>query len=490
MLRPSLIAALILAAHVHRHDAGAQGAPERATALVGAHVVDVEHGVILPDQVVLVRGDRIARVAPVGSLAIPRDARIVRVDGAYVMPGLWDMHVHLRADTRLGTEPPRLNRPMTIARFQALFIAAGVTGVRDMGGDLAEIQAAQRAAQTGQRVGPRVVATGQKLGGRAVVPGAPFPIRSVDDLQRSIALLVERGAGHVKIEGLPAQLVRAALDECQRRGIPCVSHAPVKWPLAEASDRGMRSVEHLFMLPENLSAHGVEQFALWRAEQERPSLLNRVLYKLHLRERPGRALDLALASYDSVTAARLFRRLAGNGTWVTPTLMLHELLNRLEPLDTLARNEHFMTQPLDSSFRREVRSAGELARTRRDQALQFRIIREMHAAGVGLLAGTDAPLQCAPGFAVHGELVLLQRAGLRPIDALRAATLEPARYLGATDTLGTVSAGRVADLVVLRRNPLDDVRHAREIEMVMTRGRLLTRRQLDSLLAPDRGPVY
>ena len=466
-------------------DAHAQRAPE-TTALVGVHVVDVERGEIVPHQIVLVRGDRIVRVGPVGTVALPRTARAVRVAGAYVIPGLWDMHVHQQPDPRRLAEPPRLETAMTLARFQALFIAAGVTGVRDMGGDLEEIEASQRAIQKEHRVGPRVVATGHKLGGRPVLPGGPFPVRTTDDVRRSITLLLERGAHHVKVDPLPTALTRTALDECRSRGVPCVSHAPMDMPLTEASDRGVRSVEHLFMFPENASAHGLEQFAQWRSETERPPLWKRVLYKLRLRERPPPVLDRAVSGYDSVKAAHLFRHLARNATWVTPTLMLHELLNRLELLDTLARDEELMVHRLDPGFRRELRSVEELARTRRVQALQFQMVRQMHAAGVGVLAGTDAPLQCAPGFALHGELALLQRAGLRPIDALRAATLEPARYLGATDTLGTVRAGRVADLVVVRRNPLDDVRHAREIEMVMIRGRLLTRRQLDSLVAPHR----
>ncbi|HEX9563866.1 MAG TPA: amidohydrolase family protein [Gemmatimonadaceae bacterium] len=466
-------------------DAHAQRVPDASTALVGAHVVDVERGVILPRQVVLVRGDRIVRVAPAGAVALPRGTRVVRVDGAYVIPGLWDMHVHHYGNTRLAPDAPRVVGTMSVSYFQALLVAAGVTGVRDMGGDLAAIMESAPDIPRGTRVGPRLVATGQQLGGRPVVPGAPFPIRTVDDVRRSIALLQGSDAGHVKLVDLPPELHRAALRACATAGIPCVSHLRPNMPLAEQSELGVRSLEHLFLFAENVSSYPFERIARWRDEAARPTIWRRILYKLRLRERPRTRLERASASYDSTKADHLFRLLARNGTRVTPTLLLHDLLNRVEPLDTLARNADFMTESLGPGFRSEVRSAEQLALARRTQALQFRLVREMHAAGVPLLAGTDAPLQSAPGFALHGELALLQRAGLRPIDALRTATLEPARYLGATDTLGTVREGRVADLVVLRRNPLEDVRHTRDIEMVMTRGRLLNRRQLDALVAPD-----
>jgi imidazolonepropionase-like amidohydrolase len=166
--------------------------------------------------------------------------------------------------------------------------------------------------------------------------------------------------------------------------------------------------------------------------------------------------------------------------------MLMELMTRMAPSDPWARESRYLIKlpPVDAEV--DERSPEDRRAAARLFDLNLRLVREMHAAGVGILAGSDTPEQSAPGFALHGELYLLQLAGLKPIDALRAATREPARYFSATDTLGSVRAGQVADLVILRANPLDDVRATREIEMVMTRGRLLTRSQLDSLLTNAR----
>jgi imidazolonepropionase-like amidohydrolase len=142
--------------------------------------------------------------------------------------------------------------------------------------------------------------------------------------------------------------------------------------------------------------------------------------------------------------------------------------------------------PLPGVLVVDQRSAGARERAIRTRALNRRLVRGLSSAGVGLLAGTDTPLYAVPGYSLHGELVLLEEAGLTPLQALRTATLEPARYLRATDSLGSVAAGRVADLVVLRGDPLAGMRAVREVEMVMTRGRLLRRQELDALVRQGR----
>jgi imidazolonepropionase-like amidohydrolase len=178
----------------------------------------------------------------------------------------------------------------------------------------------------------------------------------------------------------------------------------------------------------------------------------------------------------------LFRALAANHTWITPTLTVADGLTRIGRRDSMARDPRYLIEPLPPTFTAETRNEEEQARAARLDELQRRLVREMHAAGASILAGTDTPVHAVPGASLHGELTLLNRAGLTAAETLRSATLEPARYLGATDSLGTVRAGRVADLVVLRRDPLVDVRNTRTIEMVVTRGRVLRRADLDRLL--------
>jgi imidazolonepropionase-like amidohydrolase len=456
--------------------AAAQPRATRKLALVHANVVDVEQGRILADQTVLTADGRIVSVGPSRATRLPADADVVNLAGRYVIPGLWDMHVHRRA-----------SEEAEVRYFRSLFLAAGVTGVRDMGGELIALQNADASAEREGIPHPRAVATGRKLGGGPVLPGAPFPLAGIEDVRRSARMLRAAGAGHLKLfPGASPDLFRQALSVCRTESLPCTAHVPLGMSIAEASSLGLRSLEHMFGLPEESSRLGLVRIDRWRAQIEQPTLLQRVLFKLHLLRRPPEVLDTVLATYDSVAAARLFQGMASAGTWVTPTLTLHEMMMPASPPDSAGRNPALLLKPLPGGLLDPGRPAGSsrLALAARD--VHHRLIRAMRTAGVDILAGTDAPLHAVPGISLQGELVLLQEAGLTPLEALRAATLEPARYFRATDSLGTVAAGKLADLVVLRADPLRDVRAAREVDMVVTRGRLLRRPQLDSLLVAAR----
>ncbi|HJR36159.1 MAG TPA: amidohydrolase family protein [Gemmatimonadales bacterium] len=464
-----------------------QPSPGPAVALTHANVLDVEQGRILSDHTVLTLGGRIVSVSPSGPARWPAGTQVVNIAGRFVIPGLWDMHVHQQADAwydSLHRQPAARREALTY--FRALFLGAGVTGVREMGGDLAALRAGEREAEREGILRPRVVLTGEKLGRRPVVPGAPFPVRSGADVRQSTRLLRAAGGSHLKLAAsLSPDLTRAALEDCRTERIQCSGHAPVGMSIADAAALGLASLEHLSGFPDETSSLGLERIASWRAQHARPTFLERVLFKLHLLSRPPEVGDTVLATYDSAKAVRLYRRMASAGTRVTPTLTLAEMILPAEPPDPVARDSSLLIVPLPQGF------FGERSTAARDLAIRTRtryreVIRGLRAAGVGLLAGTDAPLHAVPGFSLPGELVLLQEAGLTPLEALRTATLEPARYLNATDTLGSVAPGRVADLVVLRANPLADVRATREVEMVMTRGRLLRRRELDLLVRQGR----
>jgi imidazolonepropionase-like amidohydrolase len=462
-----------------------QSPPDRSIALIHANVVDVEQGRILSDQTVLTAGGQIVSVTPSGPARWPTGTQVVNIARRFVIPGLWDMHVHQQGGgwyDSLGTTSGARRDALTY--FRTLFLAAGVTGVREMGGDLAALLAAEAEAGRAGSLRPRMVLTGEKLGQRAVVPGAPTQLDSDAEVTRAVRMLREAGAAHVKLApGLAPAQVLAVLDACRAERMRCAGHAPGGMRIDEAAARGLGSLEHLFGFAEQTSSLGADRIESWRAQQTRPTLLQRVLFKLHLLRRPPPDLeDSVLATHDSAAADRLFRRLASADLWVTPTLTLAELIVPASPPDRVARDQSLLMHPLPGVLVVDQRSAGARARAIRTRALNRRLVRGLSSAGVGLLAGTDTPLYAVPGYSLHGELVLLEEAGLTPLQALRTATLEPARYLRATDSLGSVAAGRVADLVVLRGDPLAGMRAIREVEMVMTRGRLLRRQELDALV--------
>ena len=453
---------------------------QSAVVIRNVNVVDVEQGAVLPRRTVVVRAGRIVNVA-VEPVAIPRDATVVDGSGDYVIPGLWDMHVHYLYNSVDPAKPAdSAAAELQLRYMRALSIANGVLGVRDMAGDLVFTKAANARAETRGDFVPRMLLTGYKLGTRPVVQGAPFPINSSDDIRRSVEMLKAAGATHLKFAKLPDSLLRVTMTECRRLGLPCVGHIAGSVPPGELSALGLRSGEHLFLLPEYTATDGNRLVA----EEDRPTtpFLLRVAYRLGLKTLPRDPVDVALATHDTAQATRLFRDLAAHGTWMTPTLVLSQAILHIDPADEIMQQDDYLITPREGNIREERRSTDALARARRTSELHFRIVKEMHDAGVPILAGTDAPTNVVPAFGLHKELALLVRAGLSPAEALRASTLDPARYMGGQDSLGTIARGRVADLVLLRANPLADIHATLNIEAVVTRGRLLRRRQLDSLL--------
>ncbi|HEX7122853.1 MAG TPA: amidohydrolase family protein, partial [Gemmatimonadaceae bacterium] len=163
----------------------------------------------------------------------------------------------------------------------------------------------------------------------------------------------------------------------------------------------------------------------------------------------------------------MFGALAASGTWVTPTLTIHDLMLRVGRRLDAARDTTFFLEAGTPGLFSETRSAKTLRLAAENWALYQQVVRDLRDAGVKLLAGSDVPTQIVAGAGLQAELILLQRAGLSPLEALQTATLQPARYFAATDSMGTIAPGHVADLVFLARNPLEDVANVQTIEGVM-----------------------
>jgi imidazolonepropionase-like amidohydrolase len=438
---------------------------DQTVALVNATVVDVEKGVVVPGRTVLTRGGRIQLVGP-PSARLPAGTRRVDLGGQYVIPGLWDMHVHV-ANIASGAPADVL-----VQYFGALFVSNGVTGVRDAGGDAKVLGQLESTASTMRAAMPRLVFAGDKIGPE---PNAKW---SIGDVRAAIAARRKEGASFIKFKpGYPVELFRETLAECSSAAVQCVAHVPpadtsVWFPL-----RNRGSLEHLFSLTEHVSRLPAARMFTMAREYNKPTILQRVLYKLRLRKRPAAPEELEIAVRDTTRDQAFFGRMAGAGLWVTPTLLLHHYITRTDVVPSAAIDSQLALATLDQPQRTRALSQ----RIDGTWKLWMGLVRAMHTAGVQMLAGTDFLEEHVPGASLQAELVLLQRAGVPAPDVLRMATLNPAIYLGAGDSLGQVAAGRVADLVVLRQNPLDDISHVSGVAMVMVRGRLYDRRGLDSL---------
>ena len=416
-------------------------------------VVDVEHGTSRRDVTVVVNGQYITAVGPAASVKGPIGARVIDGRGKWLIPGLWDMHVHSAVPTG------RL--------LLSLYVANGVTGVRDMGGDFALINTWRRAIETGGLVGPRIIAAGPYLEGHGS-PIAHIEVHTPDDARRAVDSLATLGVDFVKVHSaLPRETFFAAAREARARHLAVAGHLSRNVTVEEASDSGQRSLEHLLGFVNVCTA--AESVAFVRADP-----LRRIVFN-------------TCTSHDQ---RAVYRHLARNGTWVTPTLTpgweFAVLPQHDVPGDTLAR---FLSDSLQRYMVAIFDPPPELPPDatilgQRMFAKRRELVRALYDAGVPLLTGTDAPMRNSPpGFGLHEEMLEFVRSGLPPAAALRAATYEPARYFGALDSLGSIAPGKVADLVLVDGDPLVRIENAHRIAAVLTRGRVYDRRALDQMLA-------
>ena len=446
--------------------------------ITGVTVIDANGRPPAPNRTVVVVDGRIAAVGAADSVQLPPGAQVVDGAGKYLVPGLWDMHVHTAYAT-----PAQVERIL----FPAL-VASGVLGVRDVASrfPLQQSNAWRAAIADGRLVGPRLAAVGRN------VDGAPVPLRALvarDETEARRAVEAARREGYDFLKPynhLPLPAYRALAEEARRQGVALAGHVPHAVDAGEASDAGQRSIEHLTNLWFEVS---VEEDAIRRRILE---LQDGGASALDLfREKIDRLMPLAFRTHDAERERELWARFARNGTWQTPTLINDRyFVHFAEPRPAADSALRHLPRAYRQDGRELARFLGSLTPAqvetlrelyRREAAM----VGAMQRAGVGILAGSDAPLPyVAPGFGLHDELEALVRdAGLTPAEALRAATLNPARYLELQDSLGTVEPGKAADLVLLDADPLADIRNTRRIRAVVRAGKLLDRAALDALLA-------
>jgi predicted amidohydrolase len=402
-------------------------------------------------QTVIVDGARIRRVVP-SSTAVPNDASVIDGTGQFLIPGLWDAHVHL---TKLG----KLSLP--------IFIANGVTGVRDMGSDFRDIQKWRSAIDSGESVGPQIKSSGEILESRTNIDrmkreGTVEPVdririgvANVAEARRAVIRLAREGVDHIKMRTTPdLETFRAVADQARREGLPVAAH-PLE-PPDELFRSGLRSVEHFLAFP-----------PIDGPETERSQLFGRMKQSGVFMSDTSVNLD-ALVSLSYGDVKRRVDDAAGNIDARRKYLCGYLIADWREQLEELKDPE---TKKAYGSLRQQL-------------PVLYRDDREMLASGVRFLAGTDAGVVLMyPGFSLHDELrKLVDDAGLSPSDALRAATYNLAAFYGKEGEFGSIEVGRSADLVLLRADPTKDIRNTTQIAGVMARGRWFDRHALDALL--------
>ncbi len=428
-------------------------------ALTHVTIIDVTGGAVKPEMTVLITGDRITEVGASEKASVPPGTMTLNASGKFLIPGLWDMHVHWYDKRTLS-----------------LFIANGVTGVRQMFGNTTLLKWREEVAN-GSLVGPRMVVASPIVDGpRPFWPGS-IAVGNEAEGRKAVKKVKAWGADFVKVYSfLPRDAYFGIAEEAKAEGIPFVGHVPWSISAAEASDAGQESMEHLLGI--FLACSDNEAEIRRQIPQTTPFA--------------GRALveAKALESYDSKKAAALFERFVKNGTWQCPTLTVLRSTSHLDEGEFRKDPRlRFMPSEVRSRWERRtetqpnLRSFENLSVAKKVYPQYFRLVAAMNRAGVRFLAGTDTGNPyCFPGFSLHDELALLVEAGLTPLEALQAATVNAAEFLGVKETLGTIEKGKSADLVLLDANPLEDIRNTQKINAVILNGRLFDRQALDQML--------
>jgi imidazolonepropionase-like amidohydrolase len=343
-------------------------------------------------------------------------------------------------------------------------VAHGVTGIREM---YSGIPIATLATWRARPENPRIAAAGFLDGPLLLTSGPDRPdayaVETAEQARLAVALLAARGADFLKVyNSLPRDAYFAIAQESKKRGIPYAGHVPEAVSPAEASEAGQRSQEHLINILLACSTREPELRAQRLSTMNDPAIsgLDRML-QLGFPDPQG-----LFDTYDETKAAALFQTFVKNATWHTPTLAL---LQSFLADKNRARSMPYMQDLSAESFDMWLARIGALLERHK------KLVGDMHRAGVEFLAGTDtsATTPVIPGSGLHDELELLVASGFTPMEALQAATRNPARYFGRQQDMGTLEAGRLADLVLLDANPLDDIRNARKIGMVVLRGGII-----------------
>ena len=443
------------------------------TAITNVTVIDAING-IRENQTVVFDGDEITAVRSSGAaLSV---AETIDGTGKFLIPGLWDFHVHLTYDDRFTESMP------------ALFLSYGITSVRDTGGLMHKVLPVVEKMRVPDAVAPRVFFAGPLLDGNFVVydgdsrPEIGVRNATPDEARQTIRDLKEHGVDFIKIyEMVSPAVFEAMVKTANELELPIDSHVPLSMRASTAGP-SVDSIEHLRNIELDCAdnAPGLHETRLELLKN--PDGLSGVDLRssLHALQRLP-----AIAAYDEARCDRTLETL--RSTIQVPTLRLGAL-NLAPPYlkddwqDALSRIRADAREDWSAT-------AAALAANPNDEITAFGewslfLTGRMHARGIPIGAGTDTPIFISvPGYSLHSELEMLVRAGLSPLEAIRSATVRPAEFFSLADEMGTIDVGKKADLVLLSANPLENIANTKKIAAVVSKGKLFTQNELSEIVA-------
>ena len=423
------------------------------------NIVDVVKGEIIPNQSVAIQDDKIIGIYK-ETIQPSSGAKIINGNGQYLIPGLWDMHTHYYWNHTFSSP---------------LLIANGVTGIREMWGEMDSIKMIRQQTANGNMVAPDIYAAGNIIDGTPPIWPGSAGVKNVKEAEKEVENQIASGVDFLKVYSLlKKDTYHAIANKSKATNIPFAGHIPDDVTVWEAIAANQQSIEHMYGILRACSA-------------DPDSLAKFTGYQRYSAARTNLLVD----AYDQQIFDSLANVLANSNTWLSPTLAV--LKNTAELDDTTKMEDprmaymptyiHYMWNP-KNDFRFQYSTPDIFQANQRRYKLEEELVGKFAKADVNIIAGTDYSNPfCFPGFSLHDELGLLVEGGMSNAQALKAATYNPAVFMKKEQTQGQVAVGQLASLVLLKDNPLKDISHTKNIQGVFLRGQYFDRVQLDAMLA-------
>lgn len=442
----------------------------------GVNVVDVTSGILLPHQDIVLTGERITHIASTDKHYKYSVTRSIPAENQYIIPGLWDMHAHPDDPEVWRMQPGERQKDS----LMPLFIAFGVTGIRDMGGSLELTKRWRALYDRGAMLTPEIFACGPLLDGPNPMWDGSVGIERPEAIPEIADSLMAAGADFLKVYSLlPRETYFALSKYANKKNIPFAGHVPFTVSPSEAALTGMKSQEHLLEIIKECAVAPPQNFLdsiqLLDSPIARSNALN----------------EFRLTNFNKAKADSLYSLFAEKNIWHCPTLSMwyknawyeEELPSDSTYISMLPGYLRQYWQPDQNDHLGHRQDTAYINTKRKLYKVYLEMVGNMHKKGVLILAGTDTganPL-CFPGLGIHNELQALVDAGLTPAEALKTATINPALFLGIENDYGRVAVGKVADLVILNKNPLADIGNSLSIATVIRDGRILDSKMLGGI---------
>lgn len=438
------------------------------TLLKNGNVIDLETGTV-SIQNILISDGRIAKLTTPGKLKNLSATQTIDVTGQYILPGFWDNHVHFRG----GDSLINANK-----KFLTLYMASGITTVRDAGGDLtSSVMEWKSSIASNELLGPTIFTSGPKIDGPNSTWAGSLEVANKSDITKALDSLQQIPVDFVKIydSRISGENYLNTIKEAEKRNLISSGHMPFTVTLDETISAGVDAVEHLYYVMKGCSSH----------EREITDQL--------IKKEIGfwGAMPLLMDSYSDTTAQKTFAKLKAEGVYVVPTLHIGETLSYLDEVDH--ENDPYLNymddgiiKTYNGRIQRALNASAQQTKDRKALQLFFgELAKSLHDSGVGLLAGSDSGAfnsYTYPGISLHKELAQMVSIGIAPLEALKTSAYNGARFLKKNTDYGEISAGKIADIVVLNGNPLEDISQTRNIRMVIKQGKVWEQKRLKQQL--------